>query len=166
MIRVLCLLLTLGGSLRAAETVFPGLRSILSETEWRRAGLDQLTIDQIGVIDAAFIRYQLANPAPARPSPGSTFGTPAANDERSLLERFGLPSFNDEWKSMPPLVAKVTKWRGGNRFVLENGQVWEGAQSIPYELPGKTVQIEARPRGQYALIVEGHNTAIRVIRIE
>ncbi len=167
MIRVFCFFVLIGASLPAAETVFPGLRGILSETEWRRAGLDKLSVDQIGVIDAALIRYDLAQPTVAAPpAPASTFGRPAESESGNWLQRFGLPSFNDDWKSVPPMESKVVKWRGGHRFVLENGQVWEGAQSIPYELPGKTVQIEARPRGQYALIVEGHNTAIRVIRIE
>ncbi|HTO03720.1 MAG TPA: hypothetical protein VL069_08460 [Opitutus sp.] len=40
-----------------AEDGFPGLKTILSEAEWQRAGLDRLSPDQIGVIDAALIRH-------------------------------------------------------------------------------------------------------------
>jgi hypothetical protein len=43
--------------------------------------------------------------------------------------------------------------------------VWEGVDSIPYELVDKQIEIQARPMGQYALIVEGANTTLRVFRI-
>ena len=36
-----------------AQESFPGLQSLLSPAEWKRAGLDRLSPDQIGVIDAA-----------------------------------------------------------------------------------------------------------------
>ena len=66
---------------------------------------------------------------------------------------------------MPPLKAKVTKWEGGNRFHLDNGQVWEGFEPITYELVGKDIAIQARPHGQFALSVEGLNTTLRVMRL-
>ena len=169
MIRLLCLFLLIAGTTRAAEIVFPGLHSLLSDTEWRRSGLDQLSPDQVGVIDAALIRYVLAQSrAPVPPAPGTMRpANPAvALREPSLLERFGLPSFRDDWRSVTPLESTVVRWRGGNRFVLANGQVWEGAQTIPIELVGKNVQIAARPRGQYALIVEDGPAPFRVIRLE
>ena len=127
MIRLLCLFLLIAGTTRAAEIVFPGLHSLLSDTEWRRSGLDQLSPDQVGVIDAALIRYVLAQSrAPVPPAPGTMRpANPAvALREPSLLERFGLPSFRDDWRSVPPLESTVVRWRGGNRFVLANGQVW------------------------------------------
>lgn len=154
----------------AAQTTFPGLKAVLTEAEWKRAGLDRLTPDEIGVIDAALIRQQagatarlqgeLATartaataPAAAQPSPG-------------LMQRFGLPVFNDnDWRSMPPLRAKVVKWEGGNRFRLDNGQIWEGHDPITYDLPGKEIEIQARPHGQFALTVDGLNTTLRVIRL-
>src|ERR1044072_6861620 len=45
-------------SLAVAESKFPGLKAVLSAAEWERAGLDRLTPDQIGVIDAALIRRE------------------------------------------------------------------------------------------------------------
>jgi hypothetical protein len=41
----------------------------------------------------------------------------------------------------------------------------QGVDSIPYELVDKQIEIQARPMGQYALIVEGANTTLRVFRI-
>lgn len=160
MIRPLLAFTLLACPLLGQDTVFPGLRSILTVSEWERAGLGTLTPEQINIIDQAMRRYHTIVPT-ALPPAGSQ-----PPRERSILEAFGLPSFGGDWQSIPPLRAQVVRWRGGNRFVLDNGQVWEGVQSIPYELPGKHVTIAARRGGTYVLIVEDQNTAIRVIRVE
>jgi hypothetical protein len=155
----------------AAAQTFPGLKAILSDAEWKRAGLDKLTPDEIGVIDAALIRQQAGvtkqlqgevaaarAAAPAMPA--------AAPLPQGLMQRFGLPLFDDnDWRNMPPLRAKVVKWEGGNRFRLDNGQIWEGHEPITYELPGKEIEIHARPHGQFALFVDGQNTTLRVMRL-
>ncbi len=167
---LLALVLFLSAAVTAsAQTSFPGLKAILSEAEWKRAGLDRLSPDQIGVIDAALIRQQAGATAQlqtqlkqARTAPA--VATPAANP--TLLSRFGLPSFDDsDWRNQPPLRAKVLQWEGGNRFRLDNGQVWEGFEAITYDLPGKEIEIHARPHGQFALVVDGANTTLRVMRL-
>ncbi|MEI7799613.1 MAG: hypothetical protein WCI28_05430, partial [Opitutaceae bacterium] len=53
----LCLFLAVACS--AAEK-FPGLQAVLTPAEWQRAGLDRLSPDELGVIDAALIRQQTA----------------------------------------------------------------------------------------------------------
>jgi hypothetical protein len=158
-------------SLASAQTSFPGLKAILSEAEWKRAGLDRLTPDQIGVIDAALIRQQAGATArlqteltQARTAP--TTAAPAPTADPGLLQRFGLPLFDaTDWRTLPPLRAKVAKWEGANRFRLDNGQVWEGSEPITYELVGKEIEIQARPHGQFALVVDGVNTTLRVMRL-
>jgi CBS domain-containing protein len=57
-VRAVALSLTLAGT-AFAQAAFPGLQSVLTDAEWKRAGLDRLTPDQIGVIDAALIRHQI-----------------------------------------------------------------------------------------------------------
>ena len=57
-LRLLSLFLLLAGALPATPA-FPGLQSLMTDAEWKRAGLDRLTPDQIGVIDAVLIRYNL-----------------------------------------------------------------------------------------------------------
>jgi hypothetical protein len=156
----------------SAQTSFPGLKAILTEAEWKRAGLDRLSPDQIGVIDAALIRQQAGTTArlqtelaQARTAAAAAV-TPAPQANPGFMQRFGLPLFDGtDWRSMPPLRAKVTKWEGGNRFILDNGQVWEGSEPITYELIGKEIEIQARPHGQFALIVDGINTTLRVMRL-
>jgi hypothetical protein len=160
-------------TLARAEPIFPGLKAILTDAEWKRAGLDRLTPDQIGVIDAALIRQQAGTTArlqaevtTAREAAASAGPAISAEQKKGFLQRFGLPVFNDsEWRSMPPLKARVVKWESANRFRLDNGQVWEGFEPITYELVGKDIEIQARPGGAFTLIVDGVNTTLRVMRL-
>jgi len=163
----LAALLLLVATVAAAQTSFPGLKSVLSAAEWKRAGLDRLTPDEIGVIDAALIRSQAGATAQLQTELAKARTVaPAAPASPGLISRFGLPLFDDgDWRTMPPLRAKVTKWEGGNRFRLDNGQVWEGHDPITYDLPGKEIEIQARPHGQFALVVDGVNTTLRVMRL-
>jgi hypothetical protein len=152
--------------------VFPGLKVIMTPEDYARAGLDKLTPDQLGVIDAALIRHFAAavNVAAERKAadqlaPAVTQAV-ATERKRGVLERFGLPSFTDDWRNEPVLKARATGWVGGNSFQLDNGQVWEGAEPITFELAGRDVEIQPRPAGAFALSIEGKNTTIRVRRIK
>jgi hypothetical protein len=160
-----CLLSTL-----SAQTASPGLRAILTDAEWRRAGLDRLTPDQIGVIDAALIRHSQGSTQALKTELETAKREIAAVNEvkreRTILERFGLPIMSDaDWRAVPPLRAKVVEWQTANRFKLDNGQVWEGLEPIPYELAGQEVEITARPAGRFQLTVAGRSTGLRVIRL-
>lgn len=167
-LRLAVLILALAQAASAAES-FPGLKSVLTPEEWQRARLDRLTADELGVIDAALIRHYKGTQAVHEAQVVALRQSVAQVDEdrkRSLLQKFGLPVFGEtDWRDMPPLQAKVVSWAGGNRFKLDNGQVWEGIDPIAYELVNKNIEIQARPMGAYALVVEGTNTTIRVMRI-
>jgi hypothetical protein len=162
-------LLLFTATLASAQETFPGLKSVLSAAEWKRAGLDRLSPDEIGVIDAALIRHQSGTTAKLQTELATARETVTAvtvEQKKGILQRFGLPVFdNTDWRALPPLKAKVVKWEGGNRFVLDNGQVWEGFEPITYELVGKDIEIQARPMGQFALVVDGVNTTLRVMRL-
>ncbi len=157
----------------ASPSTFPGLQSVLSEAEWKRAGLDRLTPDQIGVIDAALIRYERSRDEQTEARVEERVAAAAAAretkaDRPSVWERFGFASNRGEphWRDTPPLRAKVVSWQGANRFVLDNGQVWEGVSTIPFELLGEEVAIEARPAGNFALSLDGRSTAVHVRRVK
>lgn len=167
--RLLLALLVTAAAARA-ETSFPGLKAIMSPQEFHRAGLDQLTPDQLGVVDAAIIRHYIGTvQTEARQEAKQIVQQSAAQEEKkTFLERFGLPdlSFSQEWRDQPGLKGKVTGWVGGNSFRLDNGQVWEGMEPIPFELVNREIEIAPRPNRQFALIVEGKNTTVRVRRIK
>ena len=96
-----------------AATTFPGLKSLLTEAEWKRAGLDRLTADELGVIDAALIRREAGIAAQhqtevaqaqqaATANPVAAAGQPAP----STWARFGLSSKDGpDWRDQPPLQA-------------------------------------------------------------
>jgi hypothetical protein len=163
----LCLLLT---SALSAASGFPGLQSIMTEAEWKRAGLDRLTPDQIGVIDAALIRHHLSA-ARAAAATGTTANSATATQiapaKGGAPDSFGLKKVGTDWRSQPPLVARFAMWQGANRFVLDNGQVWEGLEQIIFELPpGREVIIEARPLNGYAMKLDERSAVVRVQRIK
>lgn len=181
-LRALVLAVALVTPAVAAESVFPGLQSLMTDNEWKRSGLNRLSPDEIGVIDAALIRHLASQKNRILVTPpaaaASTASAPAASNPASaplsttprpgLWERFGLSAraLESDWRSQPPLVAKVTTWQGANAFVLENGQVWEGLEAIPFELPGRAVTIEARPGSNFALRLDERSAVIRVRRIK
>lgn len=173
--RLFCAALLLAAPALADEGIFPGLRSVLSEAEWKRAGLDQLSPDQVGIVDAALISHYMRAvtgvgplPSPAVIAAGSSGEQPAAAaGARGFWDRFGLSRITDsDWRNQPPLKARCTGWQGGNRFVLDNGQVWEGVERIPFDVAGKPVIIEARPLGNYALKLEEKGIAAMVHRVK
>ena len=176
--RLLCLAFTILPA-ALAEPVFPGLKAVMTDAEWNRAGLDKLSPDQIGVIDAALIKYHIqarrsapvaaeVSPlAPPTPAPGATAAEVAAAKSR-FWEKFGFgkASSSSDWRSQPPMTAKCTGWRGANGFVLDNGQIWEGLEKIPFDLPGNNVIIEARPLDAFALKLSDDSVAVRVRRVK
>ena len=181
-LRLLALVVALSAGASAQET-FPGLKAILTVAEWNRAGLDRLTPDELGVIDAAIIRHQASvtaaltqqvtvaqqAAATAQAQVQAQAHAPAAaplpEPKPGLMARFGLPTFDGDWRNVPPLKGKVVAWESANRFRLDNGQVWEGYEPITYELVGRDIEIQARPAGRFALVLDGQSTTIRVMRL-
>jgi hypothetical protein len=160
--------LFLAVSASAAET-FPGLKTILTDAEWKRAGLDRLTPDELGVIDAALIRREVG--ATARHRAEITAAqqqaiASSAAEKTGPVDGFGLSADKiGDWHTAPALKAKVVKWEAPNRFRLDNGQVWESSEAIIYELVGKEIEIQPRPNRAFALVVGDINTTIRVTRV-
>ncbi|MBL9202456.1 MAG: hypothetical protein JNL39_18240 [Opitutaceae bacterium] len=156
----------------ASDSTFPGLQKVLTPAEWQRAGLDKLTPDQLGVIDAALIRHvaqvvtKVTTPPPIVPEKGVTAQENALARSR-FWDRFGFGKGDGTgWREQQPMQAKVTGWQGANRFSLDTGQVWEGLEPIPYEILGATVTIEARPLGAFALKLNENSVPVRVRRVK
>ena len=151
-----------------AGATFPGLKSLLTAAEWKRSGLDRLTPDELGVIDAALIRREAGINAQHQAAvatvqqAAATPVQPAPNESA----QFGLTKINGvDWRDRPPLQARVVKWETPNRFLLDNGQAWESDEPIIYDLVGKDISIHARPNDRFSLTVGDVDTTIRIRRV-
>jgi hypothetical protein len=142
-----------------AQSAFPGLKSVLTAAEWERAGLDRLSPDQVGVIDAALIRHYYRALANVTPSVAAE-----VEAKKQQVARFGFDKIEGDWREAPALVQKVVGWQGPNRFVLDNGQVWEGLEPIRFEIVDKEVTISARPNNSYSVSLDGKSNGARVRR--
>ncbi|MCF7689162.1 MAG: hypothetical protein K9M98_11265 [Cephaloticoccus sp.] len=153
-----------------AETTFPGVENIMSLEEFHNTGLDQLTPQQIAALNSAIVRHYEASVKTQVTQQANMIAqeTISRHEKQSVLERFGLPdlSFSQEWKEAPGISGTVTGWVGGNSFKLDNGQIWEGQEPIPFELVNRRITIKPRPNGQFALELEGNNTTIRIRRVK
>ena len=149
---------------------FPGVKIIMTPEEYSRAGLDVLSPDQIGVIDAAIIRHynRTVNSAAAQEAEQISQQAIEEDRQRTWISRIGLPdlSLSQDWKTAQSVKARCTGWVTGNSFKLDNDQVWQGVDPIRMELSGREIEIQARPNGGFALVVDGKNTTMRVIRIK
>ncbi|MEO6874381.1 MAG: hypothetical protein ABI222_06120 [Opitutaceae bacterium] len=150
---------------------FPGLRIVMTPEEFAKAGLDALSPDQLEVINAAVARHYgqaIAKQAnqQAEETQQAVQTAVAAEKEKSWISHVGLPGLGSDWKNQPSIKGTCTGWATGNSFKLDNGQVWEGVDPIRMELSGKEIEIQPRPNGAFALIVDGKNTTYRLIRIK
>ncbi len=161
--KLLALLLLCLASTALAENYFPGLKVVLTPQEFARAGLDKLTPDQLGVVDAAIIRHYVRTIE----NVAAQANIEASNDnERGWLSKFGLPDVGDDYRDKTGIKGRCTSWVGGNSFRLDNAQVWAGIEPITIDLVGKEIEIQPRPGGMYDLVVNGKNTTIRVRRVK
>src|SRR5690606_29789085 len=109
---------------------FPGIQSIMTLQQFHDAGLDKLTPAQLTALDNAIKNhYDTAVKTVIVEKTKVTQDDFATEQERSLLERFGLPlSLSQDWREEPSLSGTVTRWVGGNSFKMDNGQIWEGTE--------------------------------------
>ena len=166
--KTLLALFLLTASAAFAESPFPGIKIIMTPEEYARAGLAGLTPEQVGVIDAAIIRHYMhtVNVAATQQAEQISQEAIAEDHQKSWLARVGLPEMGGDWKNQPNVKARCTGWATGNSFKLDNDQVWEGVEPLRMELSGRDIEIQARPNGAFALIVDGKNTTMRVIRVK
>ena len=153
-----------------ADTTFPGVKAIMSPAEFQTAGLDLLTADQLTALNAAIVRHYVGTVETVAAQQANQIAqeTITRHEKQTILQRFGLPdlSFSQDWKNLPGISGTVVSWVGANSFKLDNDQIWEGQEPIPFELVNRKVEIKPRPSGQFALEVEGVNTTIRIKRVK
>lgn len=148
--------LALGASLPAIGAEFSSLEERMTASEFKAAGLDKLTPEELATLNA-WLQRRTAGTAPA-----ATY-VPPSEDRTGLRD----PVSSDGVVSR--IAGQFTGWSGDTKFVLENGQVWQQAESgamrgVSVDSPAVT--IKPAFMGSWLLKVEGFNTAIRVRRLK
>lgn len=149
----LCVAL-LGGNAMAQE--FSSLEERMSEAEFKAAGLDKLTPEELANLNTWLS---------GKVQPAATAAVPV--DDRRGFRSSG----NDDGPAVVSRIAgEFRGWRQkGDRFVLENGQVWEITDfttKMVVRLQDPIVRIEPGVFSAWWLSVEGYNAKVKVKRVK
>lgn len=150
-----CLLLA-ASSVHASDGA--ALRQRMTAEEFRAAGLEKLSADELARLDA-WLAAQDASPAgAAAPAP--------AEDRRGLP----APVATDDSDIVSRIPGNFRGWSGaGEVITLENGQRWRivqtsGALVVNVNDPVATISPAAF--GSWSLRIEGYNARAKVRRVE
>lgn len=151
--RLSACLLALGFLSTASAQTFSTLEERMTVTQFRAAGLDKLTPEELAALNAWLQQKNVAMPQA---------GAPVAQES-------GRRSFDSGSETVRSrLPGDFQGWTGKNTFNLENGQVWQQVGSDSWrgvKLQNPTVTITPGFMGSHHLKVEGYNTSTKVKRI-
>lgn len=179
-------------AITAQQALAQDLKSLMSEQEYRAAGLDKLSdaerralylwIQQQRGEAAVTVAPTPAAPTPAAEPPATApQPTPApqpgkaeaeAAEQVAMEKNFGLEEPVVKPKELEELHARVVGkfrgWDGGTRFTLDNGQVWKqrGAGRYHYRGEDTRVVISKNAFGFYELRLVDADRSVGVRRIK
>ncbi|HET8940677.1 MAG TPA: hypothetical protein VFN13_01650 [Rudaea sp.] len=124
----------------------------MSQSEFRAAGLDKLSPDELKALDA-WLRAHYATAATRYISPSGNPVFYPRDSEREVVES--------------SIDGKFNGWYGHTTFTLENGQQWTQAESGsrqlgPYDHP--KVKIKPMMLGSWLMYIEKCGCSVRVQR--
>jgi len=148
---------------------FSSLEERMTGREFRDAGLHKLTDEELAALNRWIEMRSLAEGevptwatgAGTVPTPGATVDGSSAGDLRGL-ERGERTEINSR------IVGSFSGWSGNDVFELENGMVWEQAESGTFSVATiENPKVRIRPGlfGSWQLQVEGYNRRTRVERV-
>jgi len=125
---------------------FPGIEALMSEDEFKAAGLNQLTGDQLQALDRWLLSY-------------------TAGASQVLQSNEAVKSASQEFEISSRLAGSFTGWTGDTVFVLENGQRWRQRLSGRYiyqGAPNPAVKITRNFFGYYMMTLIDEGRAVGV----
>lgn len=156
-IRAFALATALSASVAAQATEFSTLEERMSGADFKAAGLDRLSPDQLKSLNDWLRVHGLA--------PGAPMRSPTSRD--------GIPEFYPEENERQPIEAHIAGrldgWLGKTTFKLDNGQVWQQAESgmrTDLGLNSPAVRIKPMLLGSWLMYVDGCGCSLRVRRIK
>ncbi len=125
---------------QAERKKFPGIEKLMSAEEFKAAGLDQLSEEQIQALDDWLLIY--------------TAGESAIIRQRTDIEE--IKQAEKEFAITTRIMGDFRGWDGDTVFRLENGQIWRQRSSGRYVYvgpPNPEVTITKNFMGFYKLTV-------------
>lgn len=156
LLNVSLLLLALFGSHAMAQE-FSTLEERMSEAEFKAAGLDKLSPEELANLNTWLSgRVQTGGAVAAEP----------VEDRRG----FRSSPDEDDGEIVSSIAGEFRGWRQkGDRFVLTNGQVWEvtdSTQKFVVKMFDPVVRIKPGSFSAWFLTVDGHNSSVKVKRVK
>ena len=142
---VLCLAVAAG--IATAGERFPGVRKLMSDGEFRAAGLDKLSSEELQQLNAWLIRYTAGEAEVLR---ASNKAVRKAQRARQIVAR---------------IEGDFRGWTGKTIFRLDNGQVWKQRLDNTYRYRGAAnpqVRIERNWMGFYRMTVVNTGKSVGV----
>jgi len=140
---------------------FSTLEERMSAADFKRAGLDKLSDDELAELNV-WLQRSAERRGAAAPAPA-----PTANNSRGL--RLTRGSTGDQ-PVQATLVGPFNGFGEGTVFRLDNGQVWRSIDSEAslegVKLENPAVSVRKGIFGTWWLKVAGHNTSAKVERVE
>lgn len=130
---------------------FSSLEERMSAADFKAAGLDTLTPQQLQFLDDWLRTHEQTRTV-------SASGNPVFYPDDQSRDKFSSH-----------LVGHFSGWSGHNMFTLDNGQVWKQAESGAYSCPGidnPEVTIKPMILGSWLMYVQGCNQSVRVERVK
>jgi len=181
-IATMALVSLLAGAALAADKPLD-VRDVMTASQFHATGLDKLTPEQMAAFNAWLATYThapapasanaavaaaaLAVPAPAAP----VVAVPSPAPSASSNANFGKEMLTSEQRGEPEriesrILGTLNGWNGRTVFRLENGQVWQQADTSTYDVTLQDPQVVIKRLGfGYLLTLPGHSGTVFVRRI-
>lgn len=138
-------------ALPALAQQFSSLEERMSAADFKAAGLDKLTPQELQFLDAWLRGHEQVKTV-------SPSGKPVFYPGNQPRDKFTAH-----------MVGDFSGWRGQTVFTLDNGQVWKQAESGAYSCPSvENPQVTIKPMilGSWLMYVQGCNQSVRVERVK
>ncbi|MGY1410065.1 hypothetical protein ACW5EG_10900 [Luteimonas sp. A611] len=166
-IRALLLATLLALPTLAAAQQAPPLEQAMSSTEFKAAGLDKLSAEELARLNAWLDRR-----VEQQTSAAVAAAVEQAREEgrkEVVTENRGFFHFGSQEPIEASIAGEFAGFGSGRRYTLDNGQVWEQTDSTTLSGVRKTnpkVRIKPGVMGVWWLRIDGYNTQAKVQRIE
>lgn len=144
------LALTLCHTLAAAAENFPGIRVLMSPEEFRAAGLERLTPEELEALDRWLVRFTAQDPDPLQRDSEAV-----GQAQHDIVVRANI-------------IGDFSGWSGETVFELNNGQVWRQRHKDNFNYTGadRAVEIRKNLLGFYKMTHLASGNSVGVSRVK